>query len=135
MPERNDTVLEVDMEGIREIFKIKLCREFLQFMEFMLSQDKGELFDSCYKIDVYRNCYEMTLALVERLSEEQLEVLYGTNDILGWLYRGWIKKEDCCFREMQQYVEKMILQVEAQGKDGATDGGTKDCQTAECRRD
>lgn len=88
MPERNAIALEVNMEGLREIFKIKLCREFLQFKESMLGQDREELFNSCYKIDVYRNFYEIILALAVSLPEEQLEALYVKSDILEGLYRG-----------------------------------------------
>ena len=119
------------MEGIRDIFKIKLCREFLQFKESMLGQDREELFNSCYRIDVYRNFYEIILALTVSLPEEQLKVLYDKSDILGELYRGWVKEEDSYFREMQQYVDNMILQIEMQGKDGETDGGTKECPAIE----
>lgn len=135
MPEGNAIALEVNMEGLREIFKIKLCREFLQFKESMLGQDREELFNSCYKIDVYRNFYEIILALAVSLPEEQLEALYGKSDILEGLYRGWVKVEDSYFLEIQQYVENKILQTEMQGKDGETNGGAKECPSAECGRD
>ena len=135
MPEGNAITLEINMEGIREIFRIRLCREFLQFKESILAKDKGELFDSCSLIGVYRDIYEITLALAASLPEGQLEVLYGKSDILGWLYGGWIKEEDSYFQEMQQYVENKILQTEMQGKDEEINGGTKECPSVECRRD
>ena len=123
------------MEGIREIFKIRLCREFLQFKESMLAKDKGELFDSCSLIGVYRDIYEITLELAVSLPEEQLEALYVKSDILEGLYRGWVKVEDSYYREMQQYVENKLLQTEVQGKDGEINGGAKERPSAECGRD
>lgn len=135
MPEGNAIALEGNMEGIREIFRIRLCREFLQFKESMLAKDKGELFDSCSKIDIYRDIYEITQALAVMLPEEHLKALYEKSDILGWLYGGWIKEDDSYFQEIKQYVCNMILQTEMQGKDGEINGGTKECPSVECRRD
>ncbi len=87
--------------GCVNYIQIKLYREYLQFKEFMLGQEKSELFKACYKIDIYRNLYEIMLELAGQVPEPLLEELYKEEDFLGWLYESWLKEEDSYYQELK----------------------------------
>lgn len=106
------------MEGIRETFRIKLYREYLQFKESILTQDRAEIFESCYRIDVYRNLYEIMSGLAERMPAYMLEMLYGNVGLLDWLYESWIKVDDSHYGGLKWHVERMVLGSGPQGKEG-----------------
>ena len=100
------------MEGIREIFSIKLQREFLQFKETMLQQDKTGLFDSCYVIDIHRNLYEILCEIAREIPGQVLEAAYRKSNLLEWMCDSWLTVEDSCYKEMKAHVEKEILQFQ-----------------------
>lgn len=123
------------MEGIREAFRIRLHREYLQFKESMLVQDRLELYECCYRIDVYRNLYEIMSGLAERMPVPMLEALYGKENLLNWLYESWIKVDDSYYSGLRWHVERTLLDLGLHGKDGGADGRDEDCQAADGRGD
>ena len=123
------------MEGMKEVFDIKLHREYLQFKESMLMQGKDELFASCYKIDVYRNLYEIMGGLAGRMPDAMLETLYWKTGLLDWLYESWVKVEDSYYGELKMHVEKAVLNYNLWGKEGGADGRGKERKAADGIRD
>lgn len=119
------------MEGIREALQIKLYREYLQFKESMLLKDRMDLYGCCYRIDVYRNLYEIMSGLVGRMPPHILEEMYGKAGILDWLFESWTKVDDNCYKELEEHVEREVLGLGLHGKEGGMDAGDKDCETAE----
>lgn len=123
------------MEGTREAFRIRLHREYLQFKESMLLQDRLELYECCYRIDVYRNLYEIMSGLAERMPVPMLEALYGKENLLGWLYESWIKVDDSYYGGLRWHVERTLLDLGLHGKDGGADGRDEDREAADGRGD
>lgn len=119
------------MEGIREAFRIKLYREYLQFKESMLLKDRLDLYGCCYRIDVYRNLYEIVSGLAARMPAHMLEAMYGKDGILDWLFESWTKADDSCHKELEEHVEREVLGSGLSGKEGGMDAGDEDCEAAE----
>lgn len=125
------------MDGIREIFSIKLQREFLQFKESMLKQDKSGLFAACYVIDIHRNLYEILCEMARKIPEQILETAYRKSNLLEWLYGSWLKAEDSYYKELKAHVEKEILQFQPwiQEKEDETVGRNEECKAADSSGD
>ena len=123
------------MEEIKEIFRIKVYREFLQYKESMLRQDKTELFASCYMIEVYQEIYGILCEVAEKQPEPVLEMLYGKDNLLEWMCETWLKVEDSYYREMKEHVEREIQRLQAQGKEDDGNGRNKEHKAADGRGD
>ncbi|MCM1190058.1 MAG: DUF3848 domain-containing protein [bacterium] len=119
---------------MKEIFCIRLQREYLQFQESMLKQDKLGLYGSCFCISVHRDIYEVLYGLAVEMPESELEVLYGKDSLLEWLYETWMKTEDSYYEELKAHVEAELLRFRLrvkQGKEDGIGGGDKESKAAD----
>lgn len=86
----------------------KLYLEYLQFKDEMLRKTQEEVFESCYKIDVFLNLYQIMVEKAQELSVEILVQLEQDEHVLEKLYNGWMKKSDSTYEEMVQYVNEKL---------------------------
>lgn len=82
----------------------KLYLEYLKFKDDMLRKTQEEVFKNCYKIDVFLNLYEILVEKSQTLSAEILMKLEKEENILEFLYDGWMKIDDSTYQEMCRYV-------------------------------
>lgn len=82
----------------------KLYLEYLKFKDDMLRKTQEEVFKNCYKIDVFLNLYEILVEKSQTLSAEILMKLQKEENILEFLYDGWMKIDDSTYQEMCRYV-------------------------------
>lgn len=94
----------------KEIRKVnaKLYLEYLRFKDEMLRKAQDEVFESCYKIDVFLNLYQILVEKAQQLSAEMLLLLENDENILWELYQGWMKTSDDKYREMSQFVSERL---------------------------
>ena len=98
----------------KEVRKIntKLYLEYLKFKDDMLRKTQEEVFQSCYKIDIFLNFYEILLEKTQQLSKEVLMCLEKEENILEVLYEGWMKIDDSTYQDMCQYVNRKLRMYE-----------------------
>lgn len=82
----------------------KLYLEYLRFKDEILRKTQDEVFESCYKIDVFLNLYQIVVEKAQEMSVEMLLLLENDENILEELYRGWMKTVDDKYGEMDQFV-------------------------------
>ena len=94
----------------KEVRKVntKLYLEYLKFKDDMLRKTQEEVFQSCYKIDMFLNFYEILLEKTQLLSKEVLMCLEKEENILEVLYEGWMKIDDSTYQDMCQYVNRKL---------------------------
>lgn len=90
----------------------KLYLEYLKFKDDMLRKTQEEVFKNCYKIDVFLNLYEILVEKSLTLSAEILVRLEKEDNILEFLYEGWMKIDDNTYQEMCQYVNEKLSFLE-----------------------
>lgn len=86
----------------------KLYLEYLQFKDEMLRKTQEEVFESCYKIDVFLNLYQIMVEKAQELSVEILVQLEQDEHVLEKLYNGWMKINDSTYEEMVRYVNEKL---------------------------
>ncbi len=96
----------------------RLYLEYLKFKDDMLHKSQKEVFESCYRIDVFLNLYEIMVEKTEELPREILARLEEQEGLLERLYEGWMKKDDSAYQELKDYVENELLLLLNQRKAG-----------------
>lgn len=96
----------------------RLYLEYLKFKDDMLRKSQEEVFESCYRIDVFLNLYEIMVEKTEELPREILMRMEKQEGLLERLYKGWMKKDDSAYQELKDYVENELLLLLDQRKAG-----------------
>lgn len=101
------------MEGnhAKEHFLDRLYGEYQAYKASVLGCPNEEIFGRCYEIDVMVNLYEILTEKADSLPENILMPLLQRRNILAELYELWLKKDDCCYREMESHVENEIENI------------------------
>lgn len=86
----------------------KLYLEYLRFKDEILRKTQDEVFESCYKIDVFLNLYQILIEKAQEMSAEMLLLLENDENILDELYRGWMKRVDDKYGEMDHFVTEKL---------------------------
>ncbi|MCM1027596.1 MAG: hypothetical protein NC432_14285 [Roseburia sp.] len=91
---------------LKKLLSKRLYLELQLFKDSKLMQEKEEIYQSSYEIEVYLNLYEVLAAQLDSLREEVLRRLLSFRfGILKSLYQEWLARADCLAREDRLYEE------------------------------
>lgn len=91
---------------LKEIFFERLHIEIELFKDSMFRKSKADIYALSYKIELYRNLYEILVIQAERMPEPLLrKLLYQQSGILDAFYLEWLSREDSFYTELKEYVE------------------------------
>ena len=91
---------------LKKLLSRRLYLELQLFKDSKLRQEKEEIYQSSYEIEVYMNLYEVLAARLDSLQEEVLRRLLSFRfGILKSLYQEWLARADCLAREDRLYEE------------------------------
>lgn len=98
------------MAGIKELFHKRIYAELLNFKNNLLLQDKEFIYRSSYKIEFFKNVYEILADQAEKQPEAVLfRLTFQRTGILEGLYEDWLRMEDSEFAELQDYVYSQLF--------------------------
>ena len=97
--------------GIKEHFLDRLYGEYQSYKASVLSCPNEEIFKRCYEVDTMVVFYEILAEKAEELPEHMLAALLQHKNILNELYQLWLKKDDSCYREMENHIEDEIKNI------------------------
>lgn len=93
----------MDENGLRDLLSKKLYIELQLFRDSMLQ--KGDIFKSSYKIEIYVNLYEISMMHIENLDADTMRRLLSLSfGILEHTYQEWLSREDGFFDELREYA-------------------------------
>ena len=96
---------------VKEHFLDRIYGEYQAYRASVLGCPNEEIFGRCYEIDAMVNFYEILAEKAGSLPEDVLTLLLRRKNILTELYGLWLKKDDCCYREMESHVEDEIKNI------------------------
>lgn len=102
---------------MKERFWNKITVEYLTYKATVLGATNGEIYNRCYEIDTMVNLYELLMEKGETLPEICLEGLLQQENILRNLYEQWLKRDDRCYQELENYVMEELRYLEVQVND------------------
>ena len=107
-------VRNMDEKQLRELLLERLHLEIQLFKDLMLHKEKGDIYASSYRIEVYVNLYEILVVRTERIGELLLRrLLYQQAGILDAFYEEWLGREDSFYMELRDHVEDMLDVISA----------------------
>lgn len=98
----------MEKEELQELFRIKIGLEKERFKRRMLKQEPEEIFAGAYQIDTMISIYELLLEMSHEIGDETLKKLIVFPNLMAFLYRGWLKKEDTHTEELQNAILETI---------------------------
>lgn len=102
---------------MKERFWNKITVEYLTYKAAVLSGTNGEIYNRCYEIDTMVNLYELLMEKGETLPEVCLEGLMQQENVLRSFYEEWLKRDDKCYQELENYVTDELRYLEVQKND------------------
>lgn len=99
---------------MKERFWNKITVEYLTYKATVIGTTNGEIYNRCYEIDTMVNLYELLMEKGETLPEICLEGLLQQENILRNLYEEWLKRDDRCYQELENYVMEELRYLEVQ---------------------
>ena len=95
----------MDVKELRGLFVNRLYLELQLFKDSKLRQEKEEIFQASYEIEIYVNLFEILLVQTEKLQEDAVRKLLNSPiGILESIYRGWLEVEDSFYGELVAYA-------------------------------
>lgn len=99
---------------MKKLFIKRLIKEVYVFRKNILLDEKRNILEKAYKIDVVFRLYDILRTQAEILPPETLMwLLVDDMEILESMYQSWLKKEDNLQEELKEHVlqeiEKEVL--------------------------
>ena len=127
----------MNAEQLRELLLGRLYMELQLFKDSKLQQEKEEIFQASYKIEIYVNLYEIFAAHMDNLQEDMIRRLLSLNfGILEFIYQEWLSEEDGLFSELQDFACSELKTISESGSidyGKEHQNGTKHHQAAESK--
>lgn len=90
------------------LFK-KMVVELEQFKAELLKKEPKEIYDAAYETVVKENI--ISIMEEHNLDENVAKELVELNQVLNFLYRGWLKTEDSFMEELTNSINKDAAEV------------------------
>ena len=104
----------MDERELREIFLERLHVELHLFRDSILRKGKADIYSKSYKIEVYRNLYEILADQAAQIKESLLrKLLYQKFGILNAFYEEWLTRDDSMHAELTDYVKDELNVISA----------------------
>lgn len=102
----------MEPKELEKLFSERLYMELQIFKDFVLSQTKGSIFESSYKIQFYVNTYKILSESAGDLDKDTVRsLLYMDSSILESLYLEWLAYDDGLFDGLREYVASEIENI------------------------
>lgn len=102
----------METKGLEKLFSERLHMELQSFKGSVLSQTKGEIFESSYKIEFYVNTYKVLLENAGDFEEDMVRsLLCMDSSILESLYLEWLTHDDGIYDGLGEYVRSEIENI------------------------
>lgn len=99
----------MDKEQLKELFLKRLCIEYELFKDSMLRNEKTDIFEESYRIEIYKNLYQILIHEAAEMEETVLcRLIYQINGVMEFFYQEWLKKEDSSYSELREYVSSEL---------------------------
>lgn len=110
----------MDAKELKDLLSKRLYIELQLFKDSKLRQEKEDIFQSSYEIEINVNLYEVLMAYLDNLQEDAMRRLLNLKfGILEFLYQKWLTREDSFFDELRAYAcSEMETAPELGNEDG-----------------
>ena len=99
----------MEKEQLKELFLKRLCIEYELFKDLMLRKEKTDIFEESYRIEIYKNLYQILIHEAVEMEETVLRrLVYQSYSIMEFFYQEWLKKEDSSYSELREYVSSEL---------------------------
>ena len=104
--------METEEKTLQELLCTKIGMELAGYKRRMLKKDTEYVFQNAYQIDCMVRIYEGLLEMSQKMVGETVQVLLVFPNLLAFLYRKWIKKEDSSTQELEDCLNENICELE-----------------------
>ena len=99
----------MDQEQLKEVFLKRLYLEYELFKDSMLRKEKTDIFEESYKIEIYKNIYQILSHEAEEMPETVWrKMVYQRYSVMGFFYQEWLKKDDSSYTELKEYISSEL---------------------------
>ena len=99
----------MDKEQLKEVFLKRLCIEYELFKGSMLRKEKADIFEESYRIEIYKNLYQLLIHEAEEMPETVLcKMVYQSYGVMGFFYQEWLKKDDSSYTELKECISSEL---------------------------
>ena len=99
----------MDKEQLKEIFLKRLFIEYELFKDSMLRKERKDIFDESYRIEIYKNIYQILIHEAAEIPETVLrKMVYQSYEVMEFFYQEWLKREDSSHTELSEYVSREL---------------------------
>lgn len=109
----------MNVKELRDLLLKRLYIELQLFKDSILRQEKEEIFQASYEIEIHVNLYEILTEHAGNLQEDIIRRLLSLNfGILESIYREWLVREDSFYEELRAYTCNELETVSEMGNLG-----------------